>query len=78
MILSCVPLCLSFFFMWFVPPGLSVGARYAYYQVATLVFSGFFTAYILPYFSMAPELTEDYDERTVLVSYRFGIVFFWV
>ena len=36
-----------------------------------LLLSGFYTAFHLPYFALGPEITKNYDERTVLISYRF-------
>ena len=35
-----------------------------------VLYSLFGTTNQLPYFSMAPELTKDYDERILLVGYR--------
>ena len=42
----------------------------AYYAVAYLVFDAAATFVYMPYFALTPELTNDYDERTSLTSYR--------
>ena len=41
-----------------------------YYAVAYVVFDAAATFVYMPYFALTPELTDDYDERTALTSYR--------
>ena len=42
----------------------------AYYAVAYVLFDTAATFVYMPYYALTPELTEDYDERTSLTSYR--------
>ena len=47
-----------------------------YYAVAYVVFDAAATFVYMPYFALTPELTEDYDERTSLISYRMFFLIF--
>ncbi|NCJ05555.1 MFS transporter [Synechococcales cyanobacterium C] len=71
MVLGAIPLGISFFLMWVVPP-LDKWALFSYYVVLALLFHIFYTVVNLPYAAMTPELTQDYDERTSLNSFRFA------
>eukprot|EP01091_Cochliopodium_minus_P012302 TRINITY_DN3698_c0_g1_i1.p1 TRINITY_DN3698_c0_g1~~TRINITY_DN3698_c0_g1_i1.p1 ORF type:complete len:328 (-),score=45.24 TRINITY_DN3698_c0_g1_i1:342-1325(-) len=75
MITSVVPFLLVFFYMWYVPE-TSPALKFLYYQVMTILYSAFTTAFQLPYFALAPEITKSYDDRTVVVGFRtaFGIL----
>ena len=42
----------------------------AYYALAYLIFDAAATFVYMPYYALTPELTQDYDERTQLTSYR--------
>jgi GPH family glycoside/pentoside/hexuronide:cation symporter len=66
-----VPFALVFFLQWIVPPFGQTGL-FLYYLVMTLLLSTVFTIVNVPYTSLTPELTRDYDERTTLTSYRFA------
>jgi len=41
-----------------------------YYAIAYLIFDSAATFVYMPYFALTPELTNDYDERTTLTTYR--------
>lgn len=69
--LSAVPFGVTFFLMWLVPEGGS-GFRFWYYVVTAVLFQIFFTTANLPYATLTAELTQDYDERTDLNSFRLG------
>jgi glycoside/pentoside/hexuronide:cation symporter, GPH family len=71
LIVGAVPFGLSYFLLWWVPP-LGETARFFYYLVVILAFNTAFTVVNVPYTSLTAELTEDYDERTTLNSYRFA------
>lgn len=68
---GAVPFGLTFFLLWIVPP-FEPGGLYAYYLVMLFLFNIAFTVVNVPYTAMTPELTQDYDERTSLNSYRFA------
>ena len=48
------------------------GGLFWYYVAIAVVFNSFYTIVNLPYTALTPELTQDYDERTSLNSYRFA------
>jgi GPH family glycoside/pentoside/hexuronide:cation symporter len=70
-LLSAIPFGVTFFLMWLVPPGSS-GFRFWYYVGTSILFQIFFTTANLPYATLTAELTQDYDERTDLNSFRLG------
>lgn len=65
-----IPFGLAFFMMWWIPPFQSELALAAYYAAAYFFFDLMVTLTTMPYFALTPELTQDYDERTSLTSYR--------
>lgn len=70
MILGAVPFGLFFFLQWYIPPFGQWGLFW-YYVLVSICFNNFYTAVNLPYTALTPELTQDYDERTSLNSFRF-------
>lgn len=71
-LLGALPFALTFFFLYRVP-ALSQWGKFAYYLVASFLFDLAYTAVNVPYAALAPELTSDYHERTVLNKYRFAV-----
>ena len=71
-----LPFMVAFSMLWWKPPFDSSIALAVYYGLAYLCFDTAATFVYMPYFCLTPELTEDYDERTTLTSYRmaFSIV----
>jgi GPH family glycoside/pentoside/hexuronide:cation symporter len=65
-----VPFGLSFLMLWWLPPFSNQWALTAYYALAFFFFDSMVTFVTMPYFALTPELTQDYDERTSLTSYR--------
>ncbi|MEI6725692.1 MAG: MFS transporter, partial [Actinomycetes bacterium] len=45
---------------------------FVYFLVVTLLYFSVFTLEDVPYTALAAEMTQDYDERTSLVTYRTG------
>ena len=70
LLFGAVPFALAFVMMWYIPPFESNVALAIYYAFAYVVFDAAATFVYMPYFALTPELTEDYDERTSLTSYR--------
>lgn len=70
MLYGAVPFGLFFFLQWVVPP-LTQWGLFWYYVIIAIFFNSFYTAVNLPYTALTPELTQDYDERTSLNSFRF-------
>lgn len=77
MLYGAIPFGIFFFLQWIVPPfsnnqGSNVWALFWYYVVIGLISQVFYTVVNLPYTALTPELTQDYDERTSLNSFRFS------
>ncbi|MDJ0568793.1 MAG: MFS transporter [Pleurocapsa sp. MO_192.B19] len=77
MLFGAIPFGIFFFLQWIVPQfsdDTSVNNWYlfAYYVIIAIVFNLAYTAVNLPYTALTPELTQDYNERTSLNSFRFA------
>jgi GPH family glycoside/pentoside/hexuronide:cation symporter len=70
LLFGAIPFGLAFMLMWYRPPFESQIALAAYYSFAYVIFDAAATFVYMPYFALTPELTDDYDERTSLTSYR--------
>ena len=70
LLFGAIPFAIAFVMMWYVPPFESTIALTVYYAAAYVVFDAAATFVYMPYFALTPELTDDYDERTALTSYR--------
>lgn len=73
---GAIPFGVFFFLQWIVPQftadkNINVWCLFWYYVAIGIVSQAFFTVVNLPYTAMTPELTQDYDERTSLNSFRF-------
>lgn len=68
---GAIPFGVSFFLLFLVPP-LDDTGKFWYYLIVSLLLDTAFTAVNVPYTALTPELTNDYDERTSLNSYRFA------
>ena len=65
-----IPFGLMFAMMWYRPPTDSQFLLAAYYALAYFLFDTAYTFVTMPYSALTPELTQDYDERTSLTTYR--------
>lgn len=76
LIFGAIPFGLCFVMLWARPPWENQFLLAGYYALAYVLFDLTFTLTNMPYAALTPELTEDYDERTSLTSYRmfFSIV----
>ena len=70
LIIGFIPFALGFSMMWWIPPIHSQGWLAAYYGAAFFIYDTFATFVYMPYYALTPELSQDYDERTNLTSYR--------
>jgi len=66
---AAVPVALSYILLW-NPPELSPGMMFAYLVAVAIVIRSFITMYEIPSSALAPELTQDYHERTQVFAYR--------
>ncbi len=72
MLFAAIPFGLLFICQWLIPfPATNQWGLFAYYTLVSMLLGTFFTMYSLPYSALTAELTQDYDERTSLSSFRF-------
>lgn len=77
MMIGVIPLAVFSFLQWVVPhfnlgDGLDQLSLFVYYTLIALLFDTAFTAVIVPYSALAPDLAKTYDERTSLTSFQMG------
>ncbi len=74
---SALPVALVYYFLWNPPiEHLSQLGLFVYLTIGAILVRQFITLYETPSTSIVAELTEDYDERTRLLSLRY--MFGWV
>ena len=71
LLFGAVPFGVAFLLHWLVPP-LDANGLFWYYLIVAILLRTAFTAVNVPYTAMTAEMTDDYDERTELNSYRFS------
>ncbi len=76
-IFGAIPFGIFYFLHWIVPhfsadPVANQWGLFWYYVVISILFNTAYTAVNLPYTALTPELTQDYNERTSLNSFRFA------
>jgi glycoside/pentoside/hexuronide:cation symporter, GPH family len=70
MIFGAIPLAISIALLWFVPPGLSRTLTFIWIGFTFILFDTLWTLTNVPYYALTSELTDDYDERSSLTTYR--------
>jgi glycoside/pentoside/hexuronide:cation symporter, GPH family len=73
MIFGALPLALSIILMWRVPLGLGPAGQFIWIAATYTLFSVIWCATNVPYYALTTELTEDYDERSSLTTFRMVI-----
>jgi GPH family glycoside/pentoside/hexuronide:cation symporter len=68
---SAIPVAVAYWFLWNPPSGLSQEALFLYFLVVAVLVRLFVAVNEIPSASLVPELTDHYDERTSILSYRF-------
>lgn len=72
MLIAAIPFGLFFICQWLIPfPETNQWGLFGFYTVVSMFLGTFLTMYSLPYSALTAELTQDYDERTSLSSFRF-------
>jgi glycoside/pentoside/hexuronide:cation symporter, GPH family len=72
MLVAAIPFGALFICQWTIPfPESNQWGLFGFYTLVSLLLGTFFTMYSLPYSALTAELTEDYNERTSLSSFRF-------
>ncbi len=73
---AAIPVGIAYFFVWNPPSGLSGNELFPYLLAITIAVRVSFTFYEVPSSALVAELTDDYDERTSFLSFRY--VFGWL
>lgn len=73
---AMIPIGLAYYFVWNPPSGLEGNALFPWLLALTILTRLCFTMFEVPHNALAAELTEDYDARTSLMSFRY--FFAWV
>lgn len=68
---AAIPVAVSYLALWNPPQGLSEGAMFAYLVVTAIIIRSFITCYEIPSAALVAELTDNYDERTSIMSFRY-------
>lgn len=68
---SALPVALSFLLLWNPPAGWGEGALFWYLVAVAVLGRSFITMYEVPSSSLAAELTDDYDQRSSILSWRY-------
>ncbi|MEA5448051.1 MFS transporter [Leptolyngbya sp. CCNP1308] len=79
MVAGAIPLGLFTVLQWVVPPFAETDPHYhlylfLYYTVVALLFDAAFSAVMVPYSALAPDLAQDYDARVDLSSFQTGFL----
>jgi GPH family glycoside/pentoside/hexuronide:cation symporter len=74
---GAIPFGVFFFLQWVIPQFAADRAAqtwglFWYYVAIGVISQVFYTVVNLPYTALTPELTQDYNERTSLTSFRFA------
>ncbi|HET9588625.1 MAG TPA: MFS transporter, partial [Anaerolineales bacterium] len=70
LLMFAIPFGLSFIILWSAPPWESQTALLVYVTLSFMLADTLQTLVSIPFLSLTPELTPDYDERTTLTSFR--------
>jgi len=76
LLFGAVPMLLSMIFFFTAPTYLPQSMHFAWAIVALIVLYSASTIINVPYASLTPELTSDYNEQSSLNGYRFGCAVF--
>ena len=73
---SALPVAICYFLLWVPPAGLTGNALFPYILVLAIFIRVCITLFEVPSSALSAELTQDYDDRTSLFSYRY--FFGWI
>ena len=68
---SAIPVAVAFYLLWNPPEGLSGSGLFGYFLFLAVLVRICITFYEIPSTSLVAELTDDYDERTSMLAFRF-------
>jgi GPH family glycoside/pentoside/hexuronide:cation symporter len=70
MFFGAVPLGISIALLWFIPQGFSRTMTFIWIALTFILFDTLWTLTNVPYYALTSELTDDYDERSALTTFR--------
>lgn len=76
MIVAAVPIAITFGLLFSIPSGFKGFGLFLYSTSIVLAMRIGLSAFVVPFMAMGGELTDDYHERSIVVTYRhfFGII----
>ncbi len=70
LLIFSIPFGAAFVLLWWAPPWTTQLALMIHVTLAYMLADTLQTLVVVPFLTLTPELTEDYDERTSLTTYR--------
>jgi GPH family glycoside/pentoside/hexuronide:cation symporter len=70
MIYGAIPLAISVALLWFIPAGLGQVVSFIWIALTFSFFGSMWSMTNVPYYALTSELTDDYDERSGLTTFR--------
>ncbi|MEM7556112.1 MAG: MFS transporter [Cyanobacteria bacterium P01_A01_bin.84] len=70
MLYGAIPLAICFFLLWIVPPTRNQWVLFAYYSFVSVLYYAAISSVLVPFSTLAAELTQSYDQRTNLISFK--------
>ena len=71
MYISAIPVSATFFLLWNPPSELTQQQLFWFLLIMAILIRTFVTLYETPSSALAPDMTQDYDQRSALISYRY-------
>lgn len=68
---AAIPASVAYYFLWNPPVGLEGDALFPYIVTVAVLVRTLITVYEIPSSSLVAEMSDDYDERTSMLSYRY-------
>ncbi len=68
---AAIPIVVTYFFLWVPPEGMSQAALFWYVVLLSILIRTIITFYETPGAALAAELTQDYNERSSLLGWRY-------
>ena len=70
MAVAIIPLAISYFALFAPVSGLNDFSLFMWLTVCLIIVRTFYTVFAVPYLALGAEITEDYEERTTVSTYR--------
>ena len=68
---AAIPASVAYYFVWNPPAGLQGDTLFPYIVTLAILVRTLITVYEIPSSSLVAEMSDDYDERTSMLSYRY-------